>query len=132
MPGSPFHACAELREFTFAAAPAVGPQSRPSFATGQWDMVAKSLIACGFCRIVLIRALMRRNLALAAAFQGMISVMIGRSQRSALLALALLSTTGTAYGQCISPSTEAGNTQTTVYRCPDESPAVVKQPLIVN
>ena len=58
--------------------------------------------------------------------------MTGRSQRSVLLALALLSTMGTAYGQCVSPSTEAGTTQTTVYRCPDESPAQAKQPVIVN
>lgn len=95
-------------------------------------MVAKSLITYRFCRIVFIRALTRRNLALATGFRRLISGMMVRSQRSAFLVLALLSTIGTAHGECISPSTEAGSTQTTVYRCPVESPAQAKQPMIVS
>lgn len=53
-----------------------------------------------------------------------------RHALSAASALVILAASHQAYGECVSPSAQAGATVTTVYRCPDVDPAQAKQPAL--
>jgi hypothetical protein len=55
-----------------------------------------------------------------------------RHALSAASALVILAASHQAYGECVSPSAQAGATVTTVYRCPDVDPAQAKQPALRN